>query len=178
MNNCRSIQDYSQTNLTFLKSFHQVLGPKSFERKTNRYAGQSYDTIRTSMSGSGDGSFPPKDALLSTSTIKGSSPFTTAIGDLSNCRYCKNISLETLSQPGGYRHASSRSSLVRSAQKCKLCSLIFRRDRTKNLNDPLYLSLHAVDADETQQICLKISHGKVRDSEENDIIFFLYTFPG
>ena len=50
---------------------------------------------------------------------------------LGSCRYCRGITLEALAQPGGYKHASNRASLVRSAQKCKLCSLLFRRDRSR-----------------------------------------------
>jgi hypothetical protein len=96
--------------------------------------------------------------------------------DLSTCRYCRGISLESLSQPGGYKHASNRASLVRSAQKCKFCSLLFRKDRTKKQNTPLYLTLDTYDVDENYQICLKVFHGD--EAEESDIVFFLYTIPG
>src|ERR1700760_2823243 len=100
-------------------------------------------------------------------------------GNLSNCRYCKGISLESLSQPGGYRHASNRASLVRSAQKCKLCSLIFRRDRAKKHNEPIYLALDTFGGDDAEQVCLKVSHGRVvAEADESDLIFFLYTSPG
>ena len=100
-------------------------------------------------------------------------------GNLSNCRYCKGISLETLSQAGGYRHASNRASLVRSAQKCRLCSLIFRRDRAKKQNEPIYLALDTFGGDDAEQVCLKVSHGRVvAEADESDLIFFLYTSPG
>jgi hypothetical protein len=100
-------------------------------------------------------------------------------GNLSNCRYCKGISLESLSQPGGYRHASNRASLVRSAQKCKLCSLIFRRDRAKKHNEPIYLALDTFGGDDAEQVCLRVSHGRVvAEADESDLIFFLYTSPG
>jgi hypothetical protein len=104
--------------------------------------------------------------------------------DLSTCRYCSGISLESLTKPGGYRHASNRASLVRSAQKCRLCSLLFRKDRTRH-TVPLYLSLEQSDgaeADEVGQVCLKVRHGPAshqQDEEEGDgLTFFLYTSAG
>jgi hypothetical protein len=106
-----------------------------------------------------------------------SSPLTS--GELSKCRYCKGISLETLSQPGGYKHASSRASLVSSAQKCKLCSLLFRRDRSRKQNDAIYLALdNTGDDDDDQQVCLRVSHSSVDFGDENDLVFVLYTSRG
>jgi hypothetical protein len=112
-------------------------------------------------------------------SIESSGTSTVSIADLSSCKYCKGISLESLSQAGGYRHASSRSSLVRSAQKCKLCSLIFRKDRAKKHNEPLYLALDTFGGDDDEQVCLRVSHGRiVEETSESDLVFFLYTSPG
>jgi hypothetical protein len=104
--------------------------------------------------------------------------------DLSTCRYCSGISLESLTKPGGYRHASNRASLVRSAQKCRLCSLLFRKDRTRHTT-PLYLSLEQTDgaeSDEVGQVCLRVRHGPAshqQNEEEGDgLTFFLYTSAG
>lgn len=118
---------------------------------------------------------------LTSSTPSSSTP---QASDLSNCRYCSGITLSSLSKPGGYRHASNRASLVRSAQKCRFCSLLFRRDRTRH-TVPLYLSLeqsNASEADEVGQVCLRVRHGNDEDpgakAESDGVMFFLYTEPG
>jgi hypothetical protein len=94
---------------------------------------------------------------------------------LGSCRYCRGITLEALARPGGYKHASNRASLVRSAQKCKLCSLLFRRDRSRDAS-PLYLSLDVSDDEDEPVVSLRVSHG--RDGGEKDLVFFLFTSKG
>lgn len=97
--------------------------------------------------------------------------------DLSDCRYCRGISLESLCVPGGYKHASNRASLVRSAQKCRLCSLLFRRERSRHgINEPLYLTLEPFAEDSTQS-CLRVRHGE-RDESRSELTFFLFTTIG
>jgi hypothetical protein len=88
-----------------------------------------------------------------------------------DCRYCRGITLEKLSAPGGYRHASSRASLIRSAQKCKLCSFLFRRDRTRHAS-ALWLSLDRV-GDDDGVVCMSVGH-----DSKTDFNIFLYTLEG
>jgi hypothetical protein len=102
---------------------------------------------------------------------------------LLNCKHCRGLSLEKLAAPGGYLHAPSRSSLVRSAQKCSFCSLLFRKDRSRH-NSQLRLSIGPF-SDEDSQICLKISHlanntyfANNKNAVQNPLAFFLYTSPG
>lgn len=97
-------------------------------------------------------------------------------GNLNDCRYCKGISLQALSAPGGYKHASNRASLVRSAQKCRLCSLLFRRDRTRH-SSALYLALEQF-SDEDPQICLRVSYGDEDSRQKSDLAFFMFTSRG
>ena len=97
-------------------------------------------------------------------------------GSLSECRYCKGINLEALSIPGGYKHASNRASLVRSAQKCRLCSLLFRRDRTRH-SSALYLSLEPF-SDDDPQMCLRVSYGEGKGQKRSDLAFFMFTSEG
>lgn len=49
--------------------------------------------------------------------------------DISECKLCRKITLAQLISPTGCLHAPNRKALVRSGQKCRLCSLIFRKDR-------------------------------------------------
>lgn len=97
-------------------------------------------------------------------------------GELMNCKHCQNITLESLAAPEGYLHAPSRSSLVRSAQKCRLCSLLFRKDRSRH-NSQLRLALEPF-SEEDQQICLKIGHLGNDALTRNQLAFFLYTSLG
>ncbi|KAF2400151.1 HET-domain-containing protein [Trichodelitschia bisporula] len=85
------------------------------------------------------------------------------------CRFCSGLSLDALASRAGYLHAYSRSSLVRSAQTCRLCSLLFRKDRSRR-SAQLRLSL----ARENGQTCLRVEHvgGKHR------ISLSLYTLEG
>jgi hypothetical protein len=138
--------------------------------------GSRIATNAQSLTSSASSSF--EASTNSASLLDSSTNLSSAAGntELSTCRYCKGISLKSLSEPGGYRHASNRASLVRSAQKCKFCSLLFRKDRTKKQNTPLYLALDTLDVDENNQLCLKVFHGE--DGEESDIVFFLFTIPG
>jgi hypothetical protein len=93
---------------------------------------------------------------------------------LGSCRHCRGITLEALARPGGYRHASNRASLVRSAQRCRLCSLLFRRDRSRSTS-PLYLSLECSDEEDEPVVSLRVSHG---GDGEKDLVFFLFTAKG
>lgn len=96
-----------------------------------------------------------------------------------SCKYCCNITLEKLASKEGYLHAPSRTSLVRSAQKCKLCSLLFRKDRSRRASTQLRLSLQEFSEDDPQ-IVLTISH--VVDEEKRasnaQLSLFLYTQTG
>lgn len=96
--------------------------------------------------------------------------------DLSQCRYCKGINLDSLSTPGGFRHASNRASLVRTAQKCRFCSLLFRRDRTRH-SDAIFLALERRGDDGEEQICLSVRHGSGQ-IDANQLTFFLFTKQG
>lgn len=94
-----------------------------------------------------------------------------------DCRYCRGISLETLSN--GYPHAPNRASLVRSAQKCRFCSLLFRKDRSRN-GEQLFLKLEPFSNDDPQ-VCLRISHlhsDNHNGASAEPISFFLYTSLG
>jgi hypothetical protein len=100
--------------------------------------------------------------------------------DMSNgvahCKYCSNLTLETLSQ--GYLHAPKRSSLVSSAQTCRFCSLLFRKDRSRD-GGQLYLKLEPFSGHD-RQLCLRISH---LQNEKNGqltepLSFFLHTSLG
>jgi len=94
----------------------------------------------------------------------------------SDCKYCCNITLETLSN--GLLHAPDRNSLVRSAQKCRFCSVLFRRDRSGN-GGQLFLKLEPFSVDDPQ-LCLRISHGHSESHGEKQIepTFFVYTSLG
>ncbi|KAF2433249.1 HET-domain-containing protein [Tothia fuscella] len=95
--------------------------------------------------------------------------------ELKNCKHCRDITLERLAAPGGYLHAPSRSSLVRSAQKCGLCSLLFRKDRSRR-NSQIFLALEPF-SDDDPQMCLKIGHMSTSNDTpvRNQLAFFLYT---
>jgi hypothetical protein len=94
-------------------------------------------------------------------------------GELLKCKHCRGLTLEKLAEPKGYLHAPSRSSLVRSAQRCRLCSLLFRKDRSRH-NSQLRLSIEPF-SDEDPQICLKISHLNNTTADGTQLAFFLYT---
>ena len=97
---------------------------------------------------------------------------------LDACRHCRGITLEALARPGGgYRHASNRASLVRTAQKCRLCSLLFRRDRSRDNNSPLYLSLDVSGDEDDPVVGLRVSHSRDGGGEK-DLVFFLFTSKG
>ena len=98
---------------------------------------------------------------------------------ISACKYCKHITLEKLASKEGYLHAPSRSSLVRSAQKCRLCSLIFRKDRSRQAGSQLRLCLQQF-SEEDPQIVLTISHvlGEGRRVGNHQLSLFLYTQEG
>jgi hypothetical protein len=101
----------------------------------------------------------------------------TVSSELLNCKHCRGLTLEKLAAPGGYLHAPSRSSLVRSAQKCSFCSLLFRKDRSRH-SSQLRLSIEPF-SHEDPQICLKISHLADKTiAIQNPLAFFLYTSQG
>lgn len=93
---------------------------------------------------------------------------------LQNCKYCRGITLETLSN--GYLHAPNRTALVRGAQKCRFCSLLFRKDRSRD-NGQLLLKLGPYSIDDNQ-ICLKLSHIEPGAQPREQLSFFLYTSLG
>jgi len=93
---------------------------------------------------------------------------------LRNCKYCRGITLESLSN--GYLHAPNRAALVRSAQKCRFCSLLFRKDRSRS-DGQLFLKLEPY-SDDDSQICLKLSHIEPGSQPKEQLSFFLYTSLG
>jgi hypothetical protein len=93
---------------------------------------------------------------------------------LQNCKYCRGITLESLSN--GYLHAPNRTALVRGAQKCRFCSLLFRKDRSRD-NGQLLLKLGPYSIDDNQ-ICLKLSHIESGSQPREQLSFFLYTSLG
>jgi hypothetical protein len=62
-----------------------------------------------------------------------------------------------------------------------LCSLLFRRDRTRHAN-ALYLKLEALGEEGAEQMCLRVTHGKpttgAGKEDEKQLTFFLFTKPG
>jgi hypothetical protein len=100
----------------------------------------------------------------------------TSLDELVLCKYCHGINLENLTAEDGYLHAPSRSSLVRSAQKCRLCSLLFRKDRSRH-SSQLRLKLEAF-SDDDPQICLRVTHLNKKALVGHRLSFFLYTLPG
>lgn len=100
----------------------------------------------------------------------------TSLDELVNCKYCRGINLENLTAENGYLHAPSRSSLVRSAQKCRLCSLLFRKDRSRH-SSQLRLKLEAF-SDDDPQVCLRVTHLNNNALVGHQLSFFLYTSPG
>ena len=94
--------------------------------------------------------------------------------NLGNCKHCRGITLQRLAD--GYRHAPSRASLVRSAQKCKLCSLLFRKDRSRE-SSQILLRLEPFSVDDPQ-ICLRVSHVDDDASMQQQLSLFLFTSPG
>jgi hypothetical protein len=97
---------------------------------------------------------------------------------IQKCKYCSKITLERLADENGYLHAPSRSSLVRSAQRCRLCSLLFRKDRSRQSASQLRLSLDKF-SDDDPQIVLNISHVNAeKPSTKGPIPLFLYTNQG
>jgi len=98
----------------------------------------------------------------------------TILDELVDCKYCYRLSLDNLA--AGYLHAPSRSSLVRSAQKCRLCSLLFRKDRSRH-SSQLRLRLEAFSEDDPQ-LCLRVAHLNNNALVGHQLSFFLYTSPG
>ncbi|KIW01067.1 uncharacterized protein PV09_07359 [Verruconis gallopava] len=99
------------------------------------------------------------------------------LNGIQHCKYCRHITLEKLASPEGYLHAPSRSSLVRSAQRCRLCSLLFRKDRSRQASQ-LCLSLAPFSEDDPQ-VVLNISHvGAAEPSRNARLSLFLYTDAG
>ena len=93
---------------------------------------------------------------------------------LQSCKYCRGVTLESLSN--GYLHAPNRAALVRSTQKCRFCSLLFRKDRSRD-NGQLFLKLGPYN-NHDNQICLKLSHLGPGSQPEEQLSFFLYTSLG
>jgi hypothetical protein len=98
------------------------------------------------------------------------------LDELVHCKYCRGINLENLTDENGYLHAPSRSSLVRSAQKCRLCKLLFRKDRSRH-SSQLRLKLEAF-SDDDPQVCLRVTHLNKNALVGHQLSFFLYTSPG
>lgn len=91
-----------------------------------------------------------------------------------NCKYCHGLTLEKLASPEGYLHSPSRSSLIRSAQRCPFCSILFRKDRSRH-SSQLKLSIEPFSHSDPR-MCLKLSHlGK---NSQDQLAFFLYTSQG
>jgi hypothetical protein len=99
--------------------------------------------------------------------------------DLQQCKYCRSITLEKLADATKcLKHAQSRSSLFRSAQRCRLCSLLFRKDRSRQRSSQLCLSLETFSEDDPQ-VVLNISHMEAGQISKNvRLSLFLYTNPG
>ena len=94
--------------------------------------------------------------------------------NLSHCKYCRGITLAGLQD--GYRHAPSRASLVRSAQRCRLCSLLFRKDRSRH-SSQLMLRLEPFSKNDPQ-ICLRILHVGGDAVVQQQLSLFLFTSTG
>lgn len=89
--------------------------------------------------------------------------------NFSDCKYCRNLTLRALGSPSGYVHAPSRKSLVRSAQTCRLCSLIFRKDRLgRGIGIRERGLILKFEKDEEGEVSLCISHVGDEDEDELD----------
>jgi hypothetical protein len=116
------------------------------------------------------------------------STFPIGTADLSTCRYCSRLNPHALSQPGGVIHASSRSSLVRSAGKCRLCQLFFRRDRSGRQRSGgrqgadsghLVVSFERRDEDDDEVACLRVKYAnRTGGSGEEGLVFWVFTQEG
>lgn len=104
---------------------------------------------------------------------------------VSECKYCAQLTLHSLCN--GYLHATTRASLVRTAQTCRFCSLLFRKDRSRH-GGQLLLKL-APFSDDDGQLCLSISHvqqeqghGKAKNGTAGTametVAFLVYTLLG
>src|ERR1700760_4586262 len=111
--------------------------------------------------------------------------------NLSTCRYCSRLNPASLSQPNGVIHASSRASLVRSAQRCRLCQLFFRRDRSgrqrlgASADDrKLLVKFEKRDSEDenSEEVgCLRVMYVGADGTAENDddgLVFWVYTREG
>src|SRR4051794_33760268 len=100
----------------------------------------------------------------------------TKFENLATCKWCRDINLNLLSAPTGFPHAPNRNRLMRSAQRCRLCSLLFRKDRSRR-DSLLRLKLER-HGDVDPQLCLKFAHDGEPGGRKFKLAFFVFTNEG
>lgn len=87
------------------------------------------------------------------------------------CELCLGINIESLTAPGGYKHASSPDALERSAKTCDLCSPMYQWVRWRtDRQDQLYCSLKLLGRGLVS--CLRIRYG------DETLDFPVYSYDG